>query len=74
MKITHRRGRVLTFDQIKTGELFRYCNEYYMKCLFVTEGGDRYYWAVNLCSGTIVSTIPENTLVEVFDDAEVFIK
>lgn len=74
MKIAYRRGRLLTIDQIKTGELFRYCNNYYMKCLFVTEDCDRYYWAVNLCDGTIVSTIPDNTLVEVFDDAEVFIK
>ena len=74
MKITCKRGKTLTIDQITTGELFRYCNSYYMKCLYITENDTRLYCAVDLFTGTIVNDIPGSTLVEVFDESEVLIK
>ena len=73
MKITSKRGKTLTIDQITTGEVFRYCCSYYMKCVFVIDNSTRRYYAVDLFTGTIVKDIPDDTLVEVFDDAEVII-
>ena len=74
MKITYKRGKTLTFDQITTGELFRYNSSYYLKCLFVSEQNIRFYWAVDLFTGTVLKDILGDVLVEVFDESEVLIK
>lgn len=74
MKITCKRGKTLTVDQITTGELFRYNSSYYMRCLFITESRTRLYWSVDLFTGEIKKNIPDDTLVEVFDESEVLIK
>lgn len=74
MKITCKRGRTVTVNQVTTGEVFRYMNTYYMKSCYVNSYSERLYLSADLFTGTIVNDIPKDALVEVFDDVEVFIK
>lgn len=74
MKVIFERGRTIPLDQITAGKVFRYSNSYYMRCLFITESRTRLYWAVDLFTGGIEKDIPDDTLVEVFDESEVLIK
>ena len=74
MNVIIKRGPTVRLDQIIAGKVFRFSNSYYMRCIYITENRERVYCAVDLYTGGIAKDIPGDTLVEIFEDAEVLLQ